>query len=351
VNQNNQNNQNNLTYREAGVDVEKGEELARWIKKKTESLFSPNVLSGIGSFAGLYSLGEEYEFPVLAATADGVGTKLLIAQQANRHFSVGIDLVAMCINDLLTQGARPLFFLDYIATGRLSLKVGKEIISGIIEGCRQAECILLGGETAEMPSFYPEGRYDLAGFALGVVERKRIVDGSSIRPGDLLLGLTSSGLHSNGFSLVRKIIFEERSFPLNETIAELDSTLLSNVLQPTRIYTGQILPLLEGFSIKGIAHITGGGIPGNLPRILPARCRARIQVKSWSPPAIFHFLQKEGNLTEEEMFRTFNMGIGMILVVDPSEVEAILSLPSSKGQIKVIGKILSGQRGLELTTD
>lgn len=344
-------NQKNLTYREAGVDVEKGEKLARWIKKKTKSLSSPNVLSEIGSFAGLYSLGEEYEFPVLVASTDGVGTKLLIAQQANLHSSVGIDLVAMCVNDLLTQGARPIFFLDYMATGRLSLRVGKEIISGIIEGCRQAKCLLLGGETAEMPSFYPEGRYDLAGFAVGVAERKKIVDGSSIQPGDVLLGLDSSGLHSNGFSLVRKIILGEKSPPLNETIAELGSTLLSSVLQPTRIYTEQILSLLRKFSLKGIAHITGGGIPGNLPRILPSGCRAKIQVKSWSPPAVFLFLQKEGHLTKEEMFRTFNMGIGMILVVDPSEVRAILSFSSLKGQVRVIGKILSGQKGLDLVAD
>jgi len=330
-----------LTYKEAGVDIEKGEEFSRWIKKKVSNFTTVKAILPTGGFSGLYDLGEKYPGIVLAATTDGVGTKLKIAQTANRHNTVGIDLVAMCVNDLLSQGAKPLFFLDYIAMGKFSLEVGKQIISGILEGCRRADCILLGGETAEMPSFYPSGCYDLAGFAVGIVEKKKIIDGRTVQPQDKILGLTSSGLHSNGFSLVRKILFKRGE--------SLSQDLLFELLKPTRIYVPQIGALLKNFKIKGIAHITGGGILRNIPRILPSNCKALIYREKWEIPPIFSLLQEKAKISDEEMFKVFNMGIGMIFVVSPEDAQPIVGfLHSQDEEAKIIGEIVKGEKEVEI---
>lgn len=339
-----------LTYRQTGVDIEKGEKFSQWIKNKITSFTGAQVLCAKGGFAGLYSLDRSrYKHPVLVATTDGVGTKLKIAQKLHQHHTVGIDLVAMCVNDLLTQGARPLFFLDYLATGKLSLSVGKEIVRGIIEGCKKAECTLLGGETAEMPSFYGEGEYDLAGFAVGIVEKENLDTGSPIKPGHKIIGLPSSGLHSNGFSLVRKIFFEKKSYRLTDRIKTLGRTLGEELLEPTRIYTHPILYLASRFKIKGIAHITGGGLIRNICRILPSGCKAQIYQGSWKPHSIFRLIQKEGRVGEEEMFRVFNMGIGMVLIISPVEEKPILEALSDQGEkAKIIGEIAEGKRDVQI---
>ncbi|MFQ5834727.1 MAG: phosphoribosylformylglycinamidine cyclo-ligase [bacterium] len=339
-----------LTYRQAGVDIEKGEKFSQWIKKKITSFTRAQLLPAKGGFAGLYSLDRSpYKHPVLVATTDGVGTKLKIAHQFHQHHAVGIDLVAMCVNDLLTQGARPLFFLDYLATGKLSLSVGKEIVSGIIEGCKKAECTLLGGETAEMPSLYGEEEYDLAGFAVGIVEKENLDTASQVKPGDKIIGLPSSGLHSNGFSLVRKIFFEKKSFRLTHRIKTLGRTLGEELLEPTRIYTHPILYLVSRFKIKGIAHITGGGLIRNIGRILPSGCEAQIYQGNWEPHPIFRLIQKEGSISEKEMFRVFNMGMGMVLIISPHEEKPILKALSDQGEkAKIIGRIAAGKRGVKI---
>lgn len=339
-----------LTYRQAGVDIEKGEKFSQWIKKKITSFTGAQVLPAKGGFAGLYSLDRfPYQHPVLVATTDGVGTKLKIAQKFHQHHTVGIDLVAMCVNDLLTQGARPLFFLDYLATGKLSLSVGKEIVSGIIEGCKKAECTLLGGETAEMPSFYRKGEYDLVGFAVGIVEKGNLDTASEIKPGDKIIGLPSSGLHSNGFSLVRKIFFQKESYGLTDRIKTLGRTLGEELLEPTRIYTHSILYLSSRFKIKGIAHITGGGLVRNICRILPSGCKAQIYQGSWEPHPIFKFIQEEGSISEKEMFGVFNMGMGMVLIISPHEEKPILKALSGQGEkVKTIGEVTEGKRGVKI---
>jgi phosphoribosylformylglycinamidine cyclo-ligase len=339
-----------LTYRQAGVDIEKGEKFSQWIKNKIASFMRTRVLPAKGGFAGLYSLDpSRYKHPVLVATTDGVGTKLKIAHQLHQHHTVGIDLVAMCVNDLLTQGARPLFFLDYLATGKLSLSVGKEIVSGIMEGCKKAQCTLLGGETAEMPSFYGEGEYDLAGFAVGIVEKENLDTASQIKPGDKVIGLPSSGLHSNGFSLVRKIFFEKKSYRLTQRIKTLGRTLGEELLEPTRIYTRPILYLLSRFKIKGIAHITGGGLMRNISRILPLGCEAQVYRGTWDPHPIFKFVQKEGSISEKEMFRVFNMGIGMVLIISSHEEKPIIkALSDQNEEAKIIGEVARGKRGVTI---
>jgi len=343
-------NEKKLTYKKAGVNIEKGEEFSRWIKKKVSSLTPPSALSKIGSFSGLYSLNKEKDKGlVLAATTDGVGTKLRIAQQANKHNSIGIDLVAMSVNDLLAEGAKPLFFLDYISTSKLSLTIGKQIILGIIEGCKRARCILLGGETAEMPSFYKEGDYDVAGFAIGIIKKERLIDKSKIKSGDKILGIPSSGLHSNGFSFVRKIFFKNKNYRLEDRIEKLGRTLGEELLEPTRIYTSQVFSLLDNFRIKGIANITGGGMVRNISRILPAKCRALIYKGKWRIHPIFKLIQKEGKVSEEEMFKVFNMGIGMALIIPSSEENSILEFcMSQKEEAKIIGEIVKGEKGVEI---
>ncbi len=301
-------------YKAAGVDIEAGEKIVSEIKELVKMTHRREVLTGIGGFAGLFKPElSGYRDPVLVAATDGVGTKLKIAFALGKHDTVGIDAVAMCVNDLVVQGAEPLFFLDYLATGRLESQVVKEVVSGIAQGCRQAGCALLGGETAEMPGFYPPGEYDVAGFALGIVDQSRIITGKNSKPGDCLLGLASSGIHSNGLSLVRKVLLEHAGFTLDQQVPQLGCTLGEELLKPTSIYVPYILSLLEDYEIKGIAHITGGGITQNLPRVLPEGTRAVIRKDSWEIPPIFTLVQDEGNIAEEEMYRTFNLGIGMVL--------------------------------------
>jgi phosphoribosylformylglycinamidine cyclo-ligase len=313
-------------YQKAGVDINLGNTFVDRIKPLIRQTFSPEVITDIGGFSGLFRLDPSaYAEPVLVSSTDGVGTKLKIAQLLGRHNSIGIDLVAMCVNDIIVQGAQPLFFLDYLATGRLDLESTTAVIEGIVNGCRQAGCALLGGETAEMPGFYPAGEYDLAGFVVGIIDREKIIDGSNIQPGDKIIGLASSGLHSNGYSLVRKIFFEDLRIGPQEIIPELGLALGEELLKPTRIYVRSILSLTKEFPIKGIAHITGGGLTDNLPRILPASCRARINQDSWDVPPIFSLIRRWGRVSEEEMKKVFNNGLGLVLVVPESRSEEIIS--------------------------
>ena len=319
-----------LSYRDAGVDIDAGDALVDAIKPFAKRTMRPEVLAGIGGFGALCELPKKYKQPVLVAGTDGVGTKLKLAFQFRRHDTVGIDLVAMSVNDVLVQGAEPLFFLDYFACGKLDNKVATSVVKGIAEGCEMAGCALVGGETAEMPGMYPEGEYDLAGFCVGVVEKDRILDGRSIVPGDVLLGLASSGPHSNGYSLVRKIIGEEH----------LASDLADSLMEPTRIYVKPVLKLLAGFPVKGLAHITGGGLVGNVPRILPKGTKAVIAKKAWPRPQIFTWLQQTGNVAEEEMFRVFNCGIGMVVCVPADKVATAKMLLKREGELAYeIGRI------------
>jgi phosphoribosylformylglycinamidine cyclo-ligase len=320
------------TYREAGVDIDAGDEFVDRIKPLVRSTFRPEVLTDLGGFGGLFRLhAKQYEDPVLVSGTDGVGTKLRIAFLMNKHDTVGIDLVAMCVNDIAVSGAEPLFFLDYFATGKLAVDKAKDVVSGIADGCRQAGCALIGGETAEMPSMYPEGEYDLAGFAVGVVDKPKIIDGKTIKPGDTILGLASSGLHSNGYSLARRVFFEKAKLDVSATLPELERPLGEALLTPTRIYAKQILALIKEFRIKGIAHITGGGITENLPRILPQGVRAKINRKAWTIPPIFQALSKLGQVERQEMYRVFNMGIGLILIVPSQSATAVLKKAAELG--------------------
>ena len=314
------------SYKDAGVDIDLANQIVKEVKPLIRKTFIPGVLSDIGGFGGLFSLsGQNYKEPVLVSGTDGVGTKLKIAFALNKHNSVGIDLVAMSVNDIITCGAKPLFFLDYISIGRLSKKVIVELIKGITEGCNIADCALLGGETAEMPGFYSEGEYDLAGFAVGIVEKNRIIDGREIREGDSIIGLTSNGLHSNGFSLVRKVLLEEKKYDLEKFIPSLGKTWGEELLTPTRIYVKPILHLLEKYEILGIAHITGGGMVENISRILPEGVSVQINEDSWPKPTVFSLIQKEGKISSKEMYRTFNMGIGMALIVRSNKAEEIIN--------------------------
>jgi len=314
------------TYKEAGVNISLANQIVKKIKPLISKTSIPGVLSGIGGFGGLFSLAEQkYKEPVLVSGTDGVGTKLKIAFALNKHDSVGIDLVAMCVNDIVTYGAKPLFFLDYISIGKVSEKVVIDLIKGITEGCKMADCALLGGETAEMSGFYPEGEYDLAGFAVGIVEKNKIIDGREIREGDSIIGLASNGLHSNGFSLVRKVLLEDKKYNLGKNVPSLKKTLGEELLAPTRIYVKPVLDLLEKYKILGIAHITGGGLLENIPRILPEGVSVQINQNSWPKPPIFPLIQKEGEISNEEMYRSFNMGIGMALVVRPDKTDQIIS--------------------------
>ena len=328
-------------YKDAGVDIDKGDSFVQAIKPMVESTFRPEVMTKIGGFAGCFSLNpERYKKPLLVSSTDGVGTKLKIAFLMDRHDTVGIDLVAMCVNDIVVAGARPLFFLDYFATSRLDPERGTQVISGIVKGCAEAECSLIGGETAEMPGFYKEGEYDLAGFVVGIVEDAQLIDGSSITVGDKLVGIASSGLHSNGFSLARKILLENHKLSLDKRVEEIGGVLGEELLKPTRIYVKTILNLTRDFKIGGIAHITGGGITGNLPRVIPKGSKAVVRKGTWEIPPIFAFLREKGEIPEEEMLRTFNNGIGMILVVRPKEVEDILSRLNTMGEkASIIGEI------------
>ena len=319
-----------LSYRDAGVDMDAGDALVDAIRPFAKRTMRPEVLAGIGGFGALCELPKKYKQPVLVAGTDGVGTKLKLAFQFHRHDTVGIDLVAMSVNDVLVQGAEPLFFLDYFGCGKLDTKIAASVVKGIAEGCEMAGCALVGGETAEMPGMYPDGEYDLAGFCVGVVEKARILDGKSIAPGDVLLGLASSGPHSNGYSLVRKIIGEEH----------LASDLADSLMEPTRIYVKPILKLLAAFPVKGLAHITGGGLVGNVPRVLPQGTKAVIRKKAWPRPQIFTWLQQTGNVAEDEMFRVFNCGIGMVVCVAADQVAAAKMLLKREGELAYeIGRV------------
>ena len=319
----------NLSYRDAGVDIDAGDELVERIKPHARRTLRPEVLAGIGGFGALCEIPRKYRHPVLVSGTDGVGTKLKLAFALGRHDTVGIDLVAMSVNDVLVQGAEPLFFLDYFACGKLDNDVAARVVAGIARGCELAGCALIGGETAEMPGMYPEGEYDLAGFCVGVVEKERIIDGRQVAPGDVLLGLASSGAHSNGYSLIRKIA--ERATPPFD------------LLEPTRIYVKPVLSLLERVPVKAMAHITGGGLTGNVPRVLPPGTKAVIRQSAWPRPELFRWLQREGGVAEDEMHRVFNCGVGMVLVVAPQDGARAAELLRAAGEtVYTIGAVESG---------
>jgi len=333
------------TYRQAGVNIESGNEFVRRITPLVRSTFRPEVLTDLGGFGGLFRFqADRYAEPVLVSGTDGVGTKLKVAFLMDRHDTVGIDLVAMCVNDVVVSGAEPLFFLDYLATGKLAVPKAEAILRGIADGCRQAGCSLIGGETAEMPSMYAEGEYDLAGFAVGVVDRSKIIDGKDIVPGDLLVGLASTGLHSNGYSLARRVLLEDGGLTVKSRISDLDQPLGEVLLTPTRIYAKQILALAADYPIKGLAHITGGGLTENLPRILPKGCRATVHRGAWPVPPIFQVLRKMGKVDEEELYRVFNMGIGLALVVSANHVEQLIARAAELGDRGYrIGEIVASE--------
>ena len=322
-----------MDYKHAGVDIDAGNEVVRRIKALARRTFTSGVLSDLGSFGGLFHLGASgVRDAVLVASADGVGTKLRVAFVSGIHDTIGVDLVNHCVNDVLVQGARPLFFLDYLATGRLDPDVAVRIVEGLSRGCADNECALLGGETAEMPGFYADGEYDLAGFIVGAVERERVIDGSRIAPGDVLIGLPSSGLHTNGYSLARAIVFDQLRLRVHERVDALGSTVAEALLVPHRSYLRLVTPLLEAGYVKGMAHITGGGITDNLPRVLPDGTAATVQTRSWRVPPVFEWLVREGDVAFDEAYRTFNMGIGLIVVLAPEHAEPALALLAASGE-------------------
>lgn len=335
-----------MTYADAGVDIDAGNKAVHLMRDAVRSTFRPEVLAEIGSFGGFFALNNgKYQEPVLVAGTDGVGTKLRVAMMMDRHDTIGIDAVAMCVNDILVQGAEPLFFLDYLAVGRLVPEKVAAIVSGVAEGCRQAGCALIGGETAEMPGFYGPEEYDLAGFAVGVVERCRIVDGGKITAGDVLIGLPSSGLHSNGYSLARKVLLEAAGFKADTYLDQLGRTVGEEMLEPTRIYVKAVLPLLEKFDIKGMAHITGGGLTENIIRVLPEGTGITIKLGTWDIPPVFDLIREMGSIEELEMLRTFNMGIGLVAILAASQAEAIRAELSARGESScLIGEVIKGRK-------
>jgi len=330
-------------YKEAGVDIDAADRFIRSVGPLVKQTHRSEVLSGLGGFGSLFALpSDRYTEPVLVAATDGVGTKLLVAERADRHTSIGIDLVAMCVNDVIATGAEPLFFLDYLAMGKLEHGVAIEILRGITEGCKQAGCALVGGETAEMPGVYPAGRYDIAGFCVGVVERANILDGTEVRHGDIVIGLASNGLHANGFSLVRHILFDQEGLDITDELPELDGTLADELLRPTAIYVRPVLDVLERYRVKGIAHITGGGFYDNIPRCLPPGAVAELRNASWPVHPIFTLLKERGGLADRELLRTFNCGLGMVLVVHPEDVDGVLDRMEILSQpAHVVGRIIA----------
>jgi phosphoribosylformylglycinamidine cyclo-ligase len=335
-----------MDYKASGVDIDAGSEAVRRIRALARSTFTTGVMSDIGSFGGLFRLEPgRYKDPVLASSADGVGTKLKVAFLADKHDTVGVDLVNHCVNDILVQGAEPLFFLDYLATGRLSPPVVESIVGGMASACRENECALLGGETAEMPGFYADGEYDLAGFIVGVVDRERLLHGRAITVGDALIGIPSTGLHTNGYSLARQIVFEHLKLRIGSYVSDLGRTVGEALLEPHRSYRGMLRHLLEGDRIKGMAHITGGGITNNLPRVLPHGTAAVVDRSRWEVPPVFRWLQEAGHVPSDEMMRTFNMGIGMILVTAHDRAEQVLEELAARGgrEARVIGEIVAGE--------
>jgi len=349
-----------ITYKDSGVDLDAAQAVASSVRRLMQSTFDPRVIGTKADFAGLFALdyaeklfARNYKRPVLAACTDGVGTKLRVAFKAGVHNTVGIDLVAMSVNDLVTLGAEPLFFLDYVALPKFDEKLFEEIISGVVEGCRQANTALIGGETAEMPGFYKRGEYDLVGFAVGVLDRPRLLDGSKVQPGDVIIGMPSSGLHSNGFSLVRRALLEEHKMPLDKHVPDLGRTLGEELLEPTRIYVRPVRALLASYKVKkmvrAIAHITGGGWPDNLVRVLPDGCAAEIERKSWEVPPIFGLVQKCAGIDDDEMYRVFNMGMGMALIVSPVSTNVVLRKLRREGvKGQVIGRVVRGKRSVRL---
>ncbi len=330
-------------YEESGVSIQAGDELVKRVKGIAKATFGEGVIGGVGSFSGLFSIDKEkYDEPVLVSGTDGVGTKVKIATLCEKYDTVGIDVVGMCVNDILTSGAKPLFFLDYLATSKLKVKQGEEIVKGVAEGCQEAGCSLIGGETAEMPGVYIEGEFDLVGFCVGIVERKEIVDGSRIVPGDIIFGIPSSGLHSNGYSLVRRVLLEEKGFKVDDEVDVLGCKLGEELLRPTRIYS-KPLSKFEKIAIHGMVHITGGGWYGNIPRVLPENCRAAIRKGSWDCPPIFNFLKTQGNISEDELFNVFNMGIGFLVIIGKNDEN---KLPGS--DVIKIGEVKEGEKGLEI---
>ena len=349
-----------LSYKDSGVDIDVANQLEDGYFKIIKSTFNPGVIRNDGGFGGLFRLqgapglfARRWRDPVLVSGTDGVGTKLKIAFMMNKHDTVGIDLVAMSVNDILVQGAEPMFFLDYVGIGKADKKALLDIVKGVADGCKQAGCALLGGETAELPGFYAKGEYDLAGFAVGVVERKRLIDGSQVEPGDIIIGLPSSGLHSNGYSLARKALLDSAKLKLGSKIAELGCTLGEELLKPTRIYVKPVLAAFTAYKVKrpirALAHITGGGLIENVPRVLPSDCDAVFNLDSWEVPPIFRLIQKSGNVKDDEMFRVFNMGIGMTMIVTPSSVETVMEKLKRAGcKAKVVGRIAEGKGEVQL---
>jgi phosphoribosylformylglycinamidine cyclo-ligase len=335
-----------MDYRDSGVDIAAGNEAVRRIKSIARSTFTAGVLSEIGSFGGLFQLDRaRYREPVLVSSADGVGTKLKVAFMTDRHDTVGGDLVNHCVNDILVQGAEPLFFLDYIATGRLSPDVTERVIAGVARGCRENGCALLGGETAEMPGFYADGEYDIAGFIVGIVEKSRVIDGRSIASGDALIGLPSAGLHTNGYSLARRVLFDVGGLRPETFVGELGATAGDALLAPHRSYLGPVRPFLDRGVVKGMAHITGGGITENLPRVLPEGTAAEVDTRAWTTPPIFVYLQQRGRIATDEMFRAFNMGIGLIVVCADADAQSVLDeLARAECASSLIGRVIHGAR-------
>ncbi|MBD3611950.1 MAG: phosphoribosylformylglycinamidine cyclo-ligase [Hydrogenovibrio crunogenus] len=335
-------NNQSISYKDAGVDIDAGNALVEAIKPIAKATARPEVSTSLGGFGALFELPmDKYKNPLLVSGTDGVGTKLRLAIESGKHDQVGIDLVAMCVNDLIVQGAEPLFFLDYYATGKLDIYTARDVVAGIGEGCQQSGCALIGGETAEMPGMYPDGDYDLAGFCVGIVEKADLIDGTKVKAGDVLLGLASSGPHSNGYSLIRKII-EVNGANLNE---ECDGQpLIDALMAPTRIYVKSILALMKQIEIHAISHITGGGLLENLPRVMPNNTKAKVDTKSWNRPAVFDWIQTHGNVEFHEMHRTLNCGIGMVVVVDEKDQQAAIDALTAQGEVvSVIGKIESSE--------
>ncbi len=340
--------ENRQAYAEAGVNVEEGYKAVQLMKEHVRSTFSDRVIGDLGSFGGLFRLGT-YKDPVLVSGTDGVGTKLKIAFLTDKHDTVGVDLVAMCANDILCQGAEPLFFLDYIATGHLEAEKAAHLVSGVAEGCRQSGMALLGGETAEMPGFYADGEYDMAGFAVGVVERENLIDGSKVAAGDVLIGLPSSGVHSNGYSLVRRIFFDKAGMDVSDIIGNSGKTLGEYLIEPTKLYVKPVSALLKEVDVHGMSHITGGGFHENIPRMLPEGLQAEVQESKWEKPEIFELLQSYGKLETLEMFHTFNMGIGFVIAVSADDAEKAVSVLSEAGEKPVvIGTVEAGDKGVLL---
>ena len=340
-----------LTYRDSGVDIDEGNRAVELIKNKIKGTYDNNVIGDLGNFSGLYSLKDfmSMEEPVLLSSTDGVGTKLKLAQMLNIHNTVGIDLVAMCVNDIICQGAKPLFFLDYIATGKLVPEKIDDIVSGIVEGCKQAECALIGGETAEMPGMYSKEDYDLAGFSVGIADKNKIISGQNVKVGDTLIGIASSGIHSNGYSFIRKIFLEEYKYELDQYIEELEMTLGEALLVPTKIYVKLVMNLIKKYDLKAIAHITGGGVIENIPRVIPKGLGIDINKNTWEKPAIFKMIEEFNSIDEIELHKSFNMGIGLVIVVDSDKSEEITKF-INEGEEKafIIGEVVDSHEGVNL---